>query len=217
MDKEYRHALVSCIVDAGLDKDASKARYAMFRGDFEPIQELIEQHGSKAVTVALQVGKSSREKAKRVRDKISTLVLSGHCIFLTLTFRDDVLDSTSMQTRRRYVARFLKAQCKGYAANIDFGDDGRKRLYVDRNGKERMSTGREHYHALVYAPVDVNLKAWSYGRIDAERVHDSSKDLEKCSKYVAKLSNHALKVNKGIAPRLIYSRGDCFFSEIMDF
>lgn len=216
MDKETKALRKACIVDAGLDRLVAKAHYASFRGDLKPMEDLCAEHGYLNIVLATQVNYSRMRRSARVRQKIEYLVMTGNCIFLSLTFRDDVLSRTSRETRRRYVARFLKSECLCYAANIDFGDDGNIRDYIADDGSSKTSTGREHYHALVYCPDGVNLKAWKYGNIDAERVRTSKKDLEKVSKYVAKLSNHALKVNGGHAPRLIYSRGDCF-AELMGF
>lgn len=140
---------------------------------------------------ALRLNESKYRKAKKVRDKISELVLSGNAIFITLTFTDDTLAKTSVLTRRRYVARYLKANCKNYVANIDFG------------GKK----GREHYHALV--DNDIDFTAWhKFGAIKVERVKTSESDLKRVALYVSKLTNHALKLGE-TAPRLIYSRSSC--------
>ena len=91
-----------------------------------------------------QLFESKRKKVQRLRKKIKDM-LRFDCVFLTLTFSDAFLNSTSAQTRRTYVARFLKSQ-EGiirYVANIDFGQND---LY----------TKREHYHALVQSSC-VNL------------------------------------------------------------
>lgn len=128
---------------------------------------------------------SKKKKAQKVRDKIAELVLNNNAIFLTLTFRDDVLESTSPETRRRYVARFLKSVSGQYAANIDFSPD----------------LEREHYHAVITKRIDLNT--WRYGFAYAEKVRCHNNDLTRVSKYITKLTNHALKIN---ATRLIYSR-----------
>lgn len=134
---------------------------------------------------ALRLIESKRRKAKKVKDKISALVLSGQAVFLTLTFTDEVLSKTIQETRRRYVARFLKGVSGDYVANIDFSPD----------------INREHYHAVIIKRVD--LKSWSYGFAFAEKVRCRPSDLTRVSKYITKLTAHALKVD---ATRLIYSR-----------
>lgn len=145
----------------------------------------IENHRKPLMDCAFLLLESKRRKAQKVREKISELVLSGKAVFLTLTFRDDVLASTSQETRRRYVARFLKKVSSQYVANIDFSPD----------------LNREHYHAIVINRV--NLNDWEYGFSSAEKVRCRKSDVKRVSLYITKLTSHALKVD---ATRLIYSR-----------
>ena len=56
-------------------------------------------------------------------------------VFGTLTFRNDVLDKTSKETRRRYVARFLNKTTIHYKANIDFGKKKNIYPYAITEGK----------------------------------------------------------------------------------
>ena len=92
-----------------------------------------------------------------------------------MTFNNEILASTSEKTRRRYISRFLRSLNAPYVANIDFGKD----------------FNREHYHAVVKVPK-IDLKLYAYGFIFAETVHHA-KSLIKLSKYIAKLTNHAIK------------------------
>lgn len=120
------------------------------------------------------------------------MLLNGSCIFLTLTFRDDVIKETNANTRRVAVRRYLKQYNCMYVANIDFGDDERY-------------THREHYHALINCNK-VDYKSWTYGNIDFERVRFKNSDTTtKLSKYICKLSNHAIKETTKRSS-LIYSR-----------
>lgn len=137
---------------------------------------------------AMRLNKSKKRKTNKVKTKINELVLSGNAIFITLTFNDKTLSKTSPETRRRYVARYLKENCDKYVANIDFG----------------AKKGREHYHAVVSSDLDFT-KWHKYGAIKVERVRTSENDLTRVSLYVSKLTNHALKLGEN-APRLIYSR-----------
>lgn len=191
-----------------LHKEVAKAsRQNFVQGDRTLLSHLEAIYGVERVKVARNINLANWKRKNRVQDKIGDMVRLGFCQFLTLTFRDDVLSSTSKETRRQYVRKFLKRNCAVYVANIDFGDDGHKRTYKDAQGVERVSTAREHYHALVVGD-SIDYKAWhKYGALKAEKVRDTEKDAEKVSKYVAKLSAHAMKVNGGNAPRLIYSRG----------
>jgi len=139
---------------------------------------------------AMRLNESKRRKTCRVRQKIEALVKSGNAIFITLTFTDATLKNTSVETRRRYVARYLKDNASNYVANIDFG----------------AKKGREHYHAVVDSNI-VFDNWYKYGAINVERVRTQEDDAVRVARYVAKLSNHALKVIN--APRLIYSRSTC--------
>lgn len=136
---------------------------------------------------ALRLVQSEYRKYNLLRSKIAKLVASGQAVFITLTFRDDVMKSTSSATRRRYVARYLKEQSTFYVANIDFSPQ----------------KNREHYHAVVSNRCD--FEKWPYGFVFAEQVRVHDFDCNRVARYVAKLTNHALKV-KQVATRLIYSR-----------
>lgn len=123
---------------------------------------------------------------KRILDMLTT---SPECVFVTLTFRDDVLASTSSETRRQYVRKWLKQYGTLYVANIDYGGQH----------------GREHYHAVINARV--SPKTWKYGILNCESVKYTPNDKTslKLAKYVSKLTNHAIKeTTKRCA--LIYSR-----------
>lgn len=138
---------------------------------------------------ACRVNDASYHRTKRLKEKIKTMITSGSCIFLTLTFRDDVLQSTTEETRKRYVKRALKTMSEIYIANIDYGSK-----------KER-----EHYHAIVLCDK-VSQAQWKYGNLDYERVRAHEEDSPvKIAKYIAKLTNHAIKETVK-QNRMIYSR-----------
>ena len=104
------------------------------------------------------------------------MLLLGNCIFITLTFKDNVLNNTTRETRRRYITRFLKAHSSEYVANIDFGEKNH----------------REHYHAVIMCDK-LNNKLWTYGAIDFERIKVNNDAPKRLAKYVCKLTNHAIK------------------------
>ena len=128
---------------------------------------------------------SEYRKYTRAREHIRELVSSGRAVFITLTFTDEVLSSTSAETRRRYVSRYLKEQSDFYVANIDYSP-----------GKQR-----EHYHAVVSNRCD--MSKWRYGFVWCEKVRTQDYNAKRVARYVAKLTSHAFKVN---ASRLLYSR-----------
>lgn len=127
------------------------------------------------------------ERTKRLRCRVLSLLERGQCVFLTLTFTDDVLNSTTAQFRRLKVVRFLKEVSDGYVANIDFGE----------------KNGREHYHAIVRSDL-VDYSLWSFGSIDGIKIR-SNGDVVPLSKYISKLTNHAIKATTK-RNAVIYSR-----------
>lgn len=126
------------------------------------------------------------KRKKRIKTKIEKLVLDGNSTFITLTFNQNVLAATSELTRRRYVSRWCKENSDFYVSNIDYGD----------------KTHREHYHAVLRVG---NYSNWKYGFMSKKVIRSESKDLEKISKYVSKLTNHAMK-KSGKLKRIIYSK-----------
>lgn len=124
---------------------------------------------------ARRINHASRARVKRLKTRISSMLESGSCLFLTLTFTDEVLRKTTEDTRRQAVRRYLKSFGVPYVSNIDYG----------------KKNGREHYHAVIQAE-SVDYSKYTYGAINGERIH-SAEDYVKLSKYVAKLTNHAIK------------------------
>lgn len=139
--------------------------------------DLVFQYGHKWVQEARKINTASFRRLERLKLRIRDYLLSGDCIFVTLTFNDDVMANTSESTRRQYVSRYLKSISDKYVANIDYGVDDRY-------------THREHYHAVVLIPW-ISEK-WTHGYIWREKVHSDCSD-EKISKYITKLCNHAVK------------------------
>lgn len=139
----------------------------------------------------VKIDHASCNRATRLRKRIESMLLNGDCLFLTLTFNDNTLSNTSDNTRRQLVSRYLKTFNCQYVANIDYG------------GKN----GREHYHAVINSS-SIDLSAWrKYGNINVQRVRNKSIELSKTrlSKYISKLSNHAIKETTRRCC-LIYSR-----------
>lgn len=137
------------------------------------------------------INRSRFRRAKNVKQKIEYIVTKGVAYFYTFTFDDFTLANTSEKTRRTYISRLLKDNANYYVANIDFG-------------KEK---GREHYHAISNALI--NQSQWNYGFIKRIPIGTSEKDFTKVSKYITKLTNHALKASTSGNSRfrsIIYSR-----------
>lgn len=147
-------------------------------------------NGFNMIDCAIRLNESKYRRAKRLKDRITNMVLYEQPVFITLTFNDSTLAKTTAEKRRRLVQRYLKENCLKYVANIDYGS----------------KKGREHYHALV--SNDIVFDNWyKYGAINGERVRSNVDSPARISKYITKLTNHALKV-EGLQPRIIYSRAE---------
>ena len=162
--------------------------------------DLLFQYGEVYIKEGRKINLSSYKKTQRLRDKIRQFLESGNCIWLTLNFNNETLESTNDITRRQYVRRFLK-EYKDYIANIDFGDDGE---YIDRHGNKRIATSREHYHAIVKTDY-IDMSKWLYGYAFTERIRNNDKSIKKLPKYITKLTNHAVKESTKRC-HIIYSR-----------
>ena len=80
----------------------------------------LTEHYPEKYEEARKLNKARYEKLRRVRKRIENML--NNCstvVFVTLTFTDQVLTETTAETRRKYVARFLKASGGEYIANVD--------------------------------------------------------------------------------------------------
>lgn len=146
--------------------ETAKMYVEMFHDEFnEEYQECI------------RVNNATRQRNRRLKEHIENMLVSGQCIFLTLTFTDNTLERTNEDTRKRYVKRYLKEVSSQYVANIDYGSKNE----------------REHYHAIVLCDK-VDYSFWhKYGAIKGELIKVEDNASKRLSKYVNKLTNHAIK------------------------
>lgn len=138
----------------------------------------------------MRINDAFYHRVSHLKYKVAGLI-SQPSVFLTFTFRDDVLENTKANTRRQRVIRLLKSFGVPYIANIDFG----------------KKNHREHYHALLQVPkIDCKavIKQYGYGAIKCEKVR-SVDDFTQISKYISKLTNHAIKETTKRSA-IIYSR-----------
>ena len=133
---------------------------------------------------------SHRQRVSRLKKRVASMITSAPCVFLTLTFSNDTLQSTTAKSRREYVQKYCNSLQCAYVGNIDFG----------------AKNGREHYHVLVKS-CKVDYKAWRYGSCDGLRVrlNATEEDNTKIACYIAKLTNHAIKETTRNS-YIIYSR-----------
>lgn len=146
----------------------------------------LNNHLDPLVRECMKIIRANVMRVQRLKKRINSM-LELPCIFITLTFDNDSLDSLNDDTKRRMVARTLKSLGCKYIANVDYGAEN----------------GRIHYHAI--AQIErMPFGVWGYGNIDVEKI--VVKNGAAISKYISKLTNHAIKKTaKG--NRLIYSRG----------
>lgn len=143
---------------------------------------------SKELKECSRINHASFERVKRLKDRVMDILSTGCASFITLTFTNKVFKDTNELTRRKYVSRWLRSFGVPYVANIDYG----------------KNTNREHYHAVIGCSIP--FKSWSYGFSDIEPIKTKTEnDIICLSKYVSKLTNHAIKeTTKRCA--LLYSR-----------
>ena len=160
--------------------------------DYETYQELKDYckytNLEKEFNECAKINHATFQRTKRLKERISYMLHNFDCAFLTLTFKDQVFQSSNYKTRRTYVARFLKELGAYYIANVDYG----------------KKNGREHYHAIVGCVPD--KLAWSYGFSNVKPICaiDCNTN-DKLAKYITKLTNHCIKeTTKRYA--LLYSR-----------
>lgn len=191
------------IMQSGLDKlqrDCQKvimahnyewtdARLAMSYEDALEIEHYMMRYNTDDWKEAHRINDARYKRVQRLRSRISSMI-DKPCVFVTLTFTDDILDSTSCDSRRKYVRRYLASQGEQFIANLDYG------------GKN----GREHYHAIIQADK-IDCKPWSKkcGNVDVKKVRTQGESETRIAKYMAKLTNHAIKETAS-SKRIIYSR-----------
>lgn len=164
---------------------------------YQKVQQFLQPYFEHYPDILIECDKilDSLKKRKQRLNKRLNLMLNTYDTntFITLTFNDVALNSTSTEQRRLKVRQYLKHfDC--YVGNIDFGKEN----------------NREHYHAVVSGKVTTELrelynKLFYGSNINFKKITTSKKSAEKLAKYVAKLTNHALKETTQ-RQALIYSR-----------
>ena len=203
-----REALKQCILEYKLDDEAAKLSRKAFllyqreknglyyeiidNYSYEKLinekKTFIKKYGSTTLKVANNLNQAKYQRTIRLKNRIKEAVESGKAWFITITFNPETLSNTNEKTRRKYVSRWLKSLSEFYVANIDYGE-----LYE-----------REHYHAVITS-VNKPPKTWKYGFIDILKVKTTDNDTTRISKYISKLTNHAIK-HTTKSKRIIYSK-----------
>lgn len=143
-----------------------------------------------------RIAKADYTRKRRLQIRINYLLEHYDCYFLTLTFTDTVLQNTTSDTRKKYITNFLSSLNTYYIANKDFG----------------TQNSREHYHCIIARRIPTEkLTEYieKYGACYAEPIKKSELASLRLSKYVSKLTNHAVK-ETAQRSALLYSRKPSF-------
>lgn len=138
--------------------------------------------------VCRNLNKSREYRMKNVRKFISQNVISqidlqaqNLAYFATFTFKPKVLDNTTEDARRQRIRRLIKKYAINGVCNIDFG----------------KTTEREHYHAVLLMSksnaIEMQKKAEKNGFVNLQIIRTTDNDITRLTKYINKLSYHALK------------------------
>lgn len=196
-----RQEISSCLKDNGIAKIRTKRQDALIKDLNPDTGELSyfnfyrqKEANNDDLGLEYRLYISNMKRRANIKQRIENMLATNHCYFLTLTFNDKLLSrNITSETRRRYVRRFLKEQCKEYVANIDFGSENH----------------REHYHAVVVPKSKIDFSRYrskfDNSNINCERLWNNAKSKDTYTMYINKLTNHSLKDN-GFYQRLIYSR-----------
>lgn len=127
---------------------------------------------------------------KRIKSRISKLLDSGPCFFLTFTLNDDHVNDSLNLLERRIKELFRSSGIDQYIAHQDFGIDDRY-------------THRLHYHAICRAESLSQIKSWKYGFYCYKPITNKNDSRLAC--YLNKLSCHYVK-SSNYNRKVIYSR-----------
>lgn len=150
------------------------------------------------IDCAVRLLKSYYAKLNRLKKRLKIMDIDSvhsngqkKIYFLTLTLNEKAVN-IKKDTMRKYIQRFLRKNCIRYFANLDYGKE----------------TGRPHFHAVVQVDKRIDFTDYlnKFGYYFYERVKTDAIDQKRITKYITKLSLHAIKDTASI-DRIIYSRG----------
>lgn len=139
----------------------------------------------------------NKAKRKRIMRYVHGMSRThGTLYLLSLTFSDEVLKTTTAETRKQNISRWLDKHTVDYMACIDFG----------RKNK------REHYHAIValdiplktveyrrktyYEPTEIAKADWyPYGFMSVRCIDIQGANAYKTANYALKASTYAFKAS----------------------
>lgn len=117
-------------------------------------------------------------KKRRCRAKLNEMCKNFHYVyFMTYQLYDDVL-ALKDETQKKLVSKWLKGKSDMYVLNIDYGAE----------------KGRKHFHAVFGTNDKIPYKSLE-SNITLELIPNRLDDKERISKYITKLSAHAVKLS----------------------
>lgn len=148
------------------------------------------------VTECERIRNNALRQRNKIEDHLEFLIKGNWTLyFLTLTFSDKCLRSTSFNTRKQTIRRLLSSFCDDFILNVDYGTENE----------------REHYHAIIaivkgkasiekdekgHLKIDVLSKCYRYGFYSIEEIKTDQKDKERLARYITKLTMHSVKVRQ---------------------
>ena len=224
-DLALKKVIIECKLDAKL-RSLSRNIYKEYGKEernmanmqiaYDQYDEFVELCGNEVIRVCKNLNRAFYKRRKKVKRRIEYMVTTGNCIFLTFTFTDDTLNSTTSDYRRKRVVKFCEKYNCLYVGNIDFGV---KDEYIDKLGVSHQGTHREHYHVVIQCD-EVDYSDWlkdnrcndkvKLGTINGIKVR-KVEDAQAIATYITKLSNHAIKSSTissedYLRSRVIYSK-----------
>lgn len=179
------YSIESYIYTNDIMKDFYEAEKAFRKGNFDLFDLLIQEFNDKYPAGTYRecylLKNRRKNRLTRAKKRIGQMLLSGQCWFITLTFNDNAFIKYNAETRKKAVSEFLSAYAYDYVANIDYGSKNE----------------REHYHAVVLLKNrKIDLSKWQekYGAVNVRKCRTSKNDKVAMSKYITKLTNHAIKM-----------------------
>lgn len=187
------------VVESGLCQLVKNISWEVYSNRLETnVTEILLNSGYdlESINLAIKVNNAWFSKCRRIRERLTIMEekskkYNAKMLFVTFTFNDETLSKNSEESLKVYTRRFLKENCLDYLCNVDFGKKNK----------------RIHFHAVVVCKDVLPFEKWfpKYGVMKAEYVRFKENDEKRMSKYINKLSLHAIKTTTQLK-RLITCR-----------
>lgn len=191
------------VVENGLCSLVKQLSWEVYNNQLQTtVFDILQDSGysKEEINLAYKVNHSHFNKCNRIKKRILKMEELKEkdnlkMFFATFTFNNETLEKNSKESLKTYVRRFLKDYSIDYLANVDYG----------------KKNGRIHFHAVCISKDVLPSKKWfedyKYGTLVVEycRLDKEKNEEKKMSKYINKLSLHAIKDTTGMK-RIITAR-----------